>query len=177
MTTCPNCGKEVPANDRFCSNCGTPLAPSTSAPETTDDIETVEVNQSGDTVEIDESAAEALDPTTPTSTPESRGWTPPPPIAPSVSPSPGGRPTGAIPPPVDFKPQSRPSVDEEWRMSSLGPPPKRKRSIWLYLLIAILAICLLSCVGLIGFSMTDTGQRWIEDLATEAAQQATEAAG
>jgi hypothetical protein len=62
-------------------------------------------------------------------------------------------------------------------MSSLGPPPSRKRSIWLWLLIGIIALCVLSCVGLIGFSLTDTGQRWIEDLATEAANQATEAAG
>ena len=60
-------------------------------------------------------------------------------------------------------------------MSSLGPPPPR-RQIWLWVLIGIIALCLLVCVGLIGFSLTDTGQRWFEDLATEAAEQATEQA-
>jgi hypothetical protein len=37
-------------------------------------------------------------------------------------------------------------------------------------------LCLLTCVGLIGFGLTDTGQRFFEDLATEAANQATQAA-
>lgn len=178
MTTCPNCGKEITPSDKFCSNCGTPLGGQASGTSDVVDVEeTIEVTQDGSAIEIDESIAESDgSPATPppASTP---GWTPPPPIAPSVTPSPAGRVASSIPLPVDFKPESRPSVDEEWRMSSLGPPPKRKRSIWLYILIGILALCLLSCIGLVGFSMTDTGQRWIEGLATEAAQQATEAAG
>ena len=80
-----------------------------------------------------------------------------------------------MPPPVNFSapPQVAPSVDEEWRMSSLGPPAGRKRSIWLYVLIGLIALCLLSCVAFIGFSMTDTGREWIESVATEAAEQAT----
>jgi hypothetical protein len=61
-------------------------------------------------------------------------------------------------------------------MSSLGPPPSKRRPIWLWVLIGLIALCLLSCVGLIGFSMTETGQNWIEDIATEAAEQATEQA-
>jgi len=79
-----------------------------------------------------------------------------------------------MPPPVDFVPTTRPSVEEEWRMSSLGPPPKRRRSIWLYILIGILALCILACVGVIAFSQTDTGREWIEQAQTEAAR-ATEA--
>jgi type VI protein secretion system component VasF len=80
-----------------------------------------------------------------------------------------------MPPPVEFTPQPGASVEEEWRMSSLGPPPPKRR-IWLWVLIGIIALCLLVCVGIIGFSLTDTGQRWFEDLATEAAEQATEQA-
>lgn len=139
MTKCPNCGKENAEGDKFCSNCGTPLA----------------VNES-EKVEVVES---------PTPTP------PPPPV--NFNPTPS---SGPMPPPVDFQPATRPSVDEEWRMSSLGAPPKPKRSIWLYILIGILALCLLSCIGIVGFSMTDTGRDWINDLATEASNQATEAA-
>lgn len=178
MTTCPNCGKEITPSDKFCSNCGTPLGGQVAgAPENIDVEETIEVTpRDNGGLDINETISESTDsaPSSPSSTP---GWTPPPPISPSFSPSSSGRMESSIPPPVDFKPEIRPSVDEEWRMSSLGPPPKRKRSIWLYILIGILALCLLSCIGLVGFSMTDTGQRWIEDLATEAARQATEAAG
>jgi hypothetical protein len=68
------------------------------------------------------------------------------------------------------------SVEEEWRMSSLGPPPSRKRSIWFWILIGLVGLCLISCVGLIGFSLTDTGREWIEGIATEAAEQATQQA-
>jgi len=102
-------------------------------------------------------------------TPTSKPTPPPPPVDFNPAPS-----SGPMPPPVDFQPGTRPSVDEEWRMSSLGAPPKRKRSIWLYILIWILALCLLSCIGLVGFSLTDTGQDWINDLATEAASQSTQ---
>jgi len=61
-------------------------------------------------------------------------------------------------------------------MSSLGPPPSRKRPLWLMILIGLIAVCLLACVALIGFSLTDTGQEWIDDLSTQAAEQATEQA-
>ena len=99
--------------------------------------------------------------------------TPAPPASKSTEPTPS--PTSSpMPPPVSFAPpQVAPSVDEEWRMSSLGPPAGRKRSIWLWILIGIIALCLLSCVAFIGFSMTDTGREWIEGVATEAAEQAT----
>ena len=173
MTTCPNCGKAITPNDKFCSNCGTPLAgrAEEASVETTmvEDTFSEEVDRTtGETVVTDErdvrtSVDEPARGTTFTESTSSS--TPPPPR--------GGYP---MPPPVDFVPSSRPSVEEEWRMSSLGPPPKRRRSIWLYILIGILALCLLSCVGFIGFSLTDTGREWIENMATEAALQATEAA-
>ncbi len=56
-------------------------------------------------------------------------------------------------------------------MSNLGPPPRRKRSLWLWILLGILGLCLLACVGLVVFSVTDTGREWWENLATEAALQ------
>ncbi len=61
-------------------------------------------------------------------------------------------------------------------MSSLGPPARPKRRLWLWILVGFFALCILVCVGLVVFSLTDTGQNWIEDIATEAAQQATEQA-
>ncbi len=89
---------------------------------------------------------------------------------------PTSQPPSVIPPPVDFKSPPGASVEEEWRMSSLGPPPKRKRPLWLMILIGLIAVCLLACVALIGFSLTDTGQEWFSDIATQAAEQATEQA-
>ncbi len=89
---------------------------------------------------------------------------------------PTSQPSNVIPPPVDFRAAPGASVEEEWRMSSLGPPPKRKRPLWLMILIGIIAVCLLACVALIGFSFTSTGQDFFADIATEAAQQATEQA-
>lgn len=44
------------------------------------------------------------------------------------------------------------------------------------ILIGIIAVCLLACVALIGFSFTSTGQDWFADIATQAAEQATEQA-
>lgn len=141
-----------------CPNCGKENAEgdkfcsNCGTPLTGAEIEEVKVTETVETI-------------SPTPTP------PPPPVTFNPAPS-----SGPMPPPVSFQPGTRQSVEEEWRMSSLGPPPKRKRSIWLYILIGILALCLLSCIGLVGFSLTDTGQDWINDLATEAATQATEAA-
>jgi len=44
------------------------------------------------------------------------------------------------------------------------------------ILLGLIAVCLLACVAIIGFSFTETGQEWFADIATEAAQQATEQA-
>lgn len=66
--------------------------------------------------------------------------------------------------------------DESWRMSSLGPPPAKKRRRWLWILLVVLGLCMLVCVGLIIFASTGTGQEWLEDLATQASERATEAA-
>ena len=81
-----------------------------------------------------------------------------------------------MPSPVSFDVPPGASVEDEWRMSSLGPPPSKKRPLWLWIVIALIGLCLLTCVGLIGFGLTDTGQRFFEGLATEAANQATQAA-
>ena len=66
--------------------------------------------------------------------------------------------------------------DENWRMSSLGPPPAKKRRLWLWVLLGLLGLCLAVCVGLAIFASTGTGQEWFEDLATRVSEQATEAA-
>lgn len=71
------------------------------------------------------------------------------------------------------------SVDDEWTMSDLGPPPPQKRRTWLWIIIAILALMVLACcIFLYWVSYTDSGIEWISGVATEAAEivEATEQA-
>ncbi len=68
------------------------------------------------------------------------------------------------------------AADEDWRMSSLGPPPPRKRRVWLWVLLGLLSLCVLICVGTVIFASTGTGQEWFNDLGTRVAEQATEQA-
>jgi hypothetical protein len=70
-------------------------------------------------------------------------------------------------------------VDDEWKMSDLGPPPPRKRRTWLWVIIAILGLLVLSCcVFMYWVGYTDSGQDWFSGIATEAAEiiEATEQA-
>ena len=85
-------------------------------------------------------------------------------------------PSGSIPPPVEFRPVGQgPSVEDEWRMSSLGPPPKRRR-IWLWVIIGLIALCMLICVGFAVYVQTDSGSNWWSDFQTQVADEATKAA-
>ena len=59
-------------------------------------------------------------------------------------------------------------------MSSLGPAPKRRRT-WLWVLIGLIALCILVCVGFSVYIQTDSGSEWWSDIQTEAAERATEA--
>lgn len=71
------------------------------------------------------------------------------------------------------------NVDDEWKMSDLGPPPPRKRRTWLWVIIAVLALLVLSCcIFMYWVSYTDSGVEWFSGIATEAAEiiEATEEA-
>jgi len=95
--------------------------------------------------------------------------------------------TAPPPPRSSFPPPVTPSFvqnplppssgdDGEWRMSSLGPPPKPKRRIWLWIVIGILASCLIICVAAAIFLNTSTGQNWLNDIGTQVANEATKQA-
>jgi autotransporter translocation and assembly factor TamB len=60
------------------------------------------------------------------------------------------------------------------RMSNRGPPPKAKRRLWLWVIIGLIIACVVICVAFGIFLNTSTGSRWFSDLATEAAQKATQ---
>ncbi len=61
-------------------------------------------------------------------------------------------------------------------MTSLGPPPPRKRRLWLWILVGLLLLCVVLCVAGGVFFSTDAGQEWFEGVATEASERATESA-
>lgn len=61
-------------------------------------------------------------------------------------------------------------------MSSLGPAPTRKRRRWLWILIGLVLACVLICCAAGIFLSTDRGMDWLEGVATEASQRATEQA-
>ena len=65
--------------------------------------------------------------------------------------------------------------DPEWRMSPLPPPEPAKRRTWLWVLVGILLFCVLLVCGFGAFLTTGTGQDLMDDLATRAANAATEA--
>lgn len=98
------------------------------------------------------------------------------PIADEAPPS---KPASSIPPPVtpSFAPsgdqwqRDREPTDDEWKMSDLGPPPGRKRPVWLWILIALFIAILLCCIlGFVFFNYTDTGQQiWDDAIATSEA--------
>ena len=85
-----------------------------------------------------------------------------------------------IPPPVTPSFASGPAreeVDEEWRMSSLGPPPAPRRRIWLWILLGIAGLILICCVSaIVFFGFTDTGQNMLDDVVSTAEAIQTEQA-
>jgi hypothetical protein len=149
-TRCPQCGSENDSGDHFCSNCGSRLLKTKPVPAP--DPEPVP----------DAGAAEnPVQSALPKPVPPSQ------PFPPAVTPSFIGNPPVL---PAANEP------DGEWKMSSLGPPPKPKRRLWLWIVIGILAACLVVCVAAAIFLNTGTGQSWLNDIGTQVSNEATKQA-
>lgn len=150
---CPQCGHDNNEGDRFCANCGARLTPVAPPRETTTD-----------TAPVPQPEPEQRQDDDPYRSPfEPRPTSIPPPVTPSFM--------------SDNPPSGGDADDDEWRMSSLGPPPKPKRRLWLWIIIAILAIGLIACCSFLFFvTATDTGQEWFSDFATQVVEEATKQA-
>ncbi|MGC4190036.1 MAG: zinc ribbon domain-containing protein [Thermomicrobiales bacterium] len=167
---CPQCGHENKAGDHFCSNCGTRLLrqkPAATDPEP----ETPAADPFAPSANEEPVFASDTPKQENTSSTSSASYGFPPPVTPSFVGASGQPPSG--PPPAG---SSSDEDDPNWRMSSLGPPPKPKRRIWLWIVIGLLALCILVCVGLAIFFNTNTGQDWLGDLGTRVAEEATKQA-
>jgi len=156
LKTCPNCGHENNENDRFCANCGTRLTP----------VAPPRKEQPPMSSSQDEDIKAERDTDTPETPPEPSRI--PPPVTPTFTPTPPAN--------VWDRPEREP-VDDEWKMSDLGPPPRSKRRTWLWIIIAILAFFVLACCGfLFWVGATDSGTQWFSDFATTVSEEATKAA-
>ena len=164
MLRCDHCGFENRDTDKFCANCGNAL--STSSGEFPE-------SQDREPDPVGERPSFMPPPVTPSftsnqPTPESRR-------IPTPQPE---RPAEAQIEKTDFdfsRPQYDPvgEPDADWTMSSLGPPPPRKRRLWLWILIGLLAFCILVCGGLgIWFGFTDSGQEFWDNIEATATAQA-----
>lgn len=165
---CPQCGHENSAGDHFCSNCGTRLPrpkPAAEEPESSDPF--TESSETEPVFSSDQSTTDADEK-------KANDYGFPPPVTPSFAGGSGGTPTFGFPSPAST---SVDDSDPNWRMSSLGPPPKPKRRIWLWIVLGILAFCILVCIGLAIFFNTGTGQDWLNDVGTTVAKEATKQAG
>lgn len=151
LRTCPHCGHENQETDRFCSNCGTRLTP-TAPPSPEEPPAPIE-----DAAPPEPEAPPPAPPSEPAST-----------IPPQFTPPPRNE--------WDLPDRDEP-VDENWRMSSLGPPPQRPRRTWLWIIIAILALFVLACcIFFFWVSATDSGSQWFSDIATQVSEEATKQA-
>ena len=172
---CPQCGHENKAGDHFCSNCGTRLLrpkPVAAAPEPEPEPqplpETADPFAAPDAQDEPVFASDAPRTGQQGASTEG-GYGFPPPVQPSFLGGSGQPPSGGA--------GGVNEDDPNWRMSSLGPPPKPKRRIWLWIVLGLLALCIVVCVGLAIFFNTGAGQDWLSDLGTTVAEEATKQAG
>ncbi|HET7094425.1 MAG TPA: zinc ribbon domain-containing protein [Thermomicrobiales bacterium] len=94
---------------------------------------------------------------------------------PEAAPAPSAPPETMTPP---INPTDLPPTHPEWRMSPPEPyVPQRRRRTWLWIVIGIIAACLVVCLAVVVFINTPPGRSIMNNLATQAALQATPTAG
>lgn len=172
---CSNCGHELLPDAKFCSNCGAPVESGASAPLP---------NETDRERERREDFARAWgsqqsEPTEPVNAPADEPEARDEPVAtePIETERDGDEFTGGFA--TDRKPtwevereRLRNEADDEWSMSSLGPPPRQRKRTWLWVLLGTIALVFLACCVLMGWvTFTDSGQNWIEGIATQAAEE------
>ncbi len=65
----------------------------------------------------------------------------------------------------------RNDADDEWSMSDLGPPRKRPRRTWLWVLLGMIALVVIACCVFFFWILgTESGTQWFEGIATQAAE-------
>lgn len=175
---CSNCGHELLPDSKFCSNCGAPVqtgAPTEPAPPTDESDRERERREDFERAWGSHSAR-----------PESSAPEPSEEVEESyTSLDAGDEFSGGFA--TDRKAtweiereQLRSGATDEWTMSDPGPAPPRRRRTWLWVLLGLIALVVIACCVFFWWVIgTESGQNWIEGVATEAAiqvQNATEQA-
>lgn len=195
MKFCTECGAPLAENNKFCANCGARIEPqSTDTPSETSEEPLTSAGSaaaaeppkkdmsglppawmpppvqtgSGVRLESGQSKANATagddTPADTTSVSSAPAWMPPP-----VKSSFGGS--------VDDRPSGLSGVDEDWKMSDLGPPPPPKRRLWIWIPLGVIAAVILCCLIFTVLSETvleDTFDRISTEVATDATEEAVE---
>lgn len=188
MRFCTECGAPISETNKFCANCGVRVSPAEGQPPT---IHTIP--ESSEEPELPEPQAKDTSGLPP-------AWMPPP-VQPgtgtalelggtstnsgdadSERAAPIPEPPSFMPPPVKSSfgdaPADRPAglagIDDDWKMSDLGPPPPPKRRLWLWIPLSVIGAVLLCCVVFVILSETileDTFDRWATQVATDSTEE------
>lgn len=163
---CSNCGQELAPEAKFCSNCGAPVkagAPGANEPKDSSPSGS-DRDWGGYSSDTQETRAES--PATP----------PPPP--PSSNQSFSGDAFADRKPDWEIeRDRLRGDTDDEWSMSDLGPPKRRTRRTWLWVLLGMIALVVIACCVFMGWiAFTDSGTEWAENVVSTSEAMLTQEA-
>lgn len=194
---CPECGSPVSETGKFCANCGFRLvAPEATVPDSPpEQVPLVDPQAaappeppkkdvsglppawmpmpvqpgSGTIIEQNpagsESAATTSGGTSSGGAKDLSGLPPawmPPPVKPTFGESEEDRSGGLS------------AVDDDWKMSDLGPPPPQKRRLWIWIPLFVIAAVIVCCITFIILSETvleDTFDNWATQIATDSTEE------
>ena len=183
MKFCPECGAAVLETNKFCPNCGSrlqapeePTAPPPAPPEEaapaapTKDMSGLPPAwmpppvQPGTGVSLEHGRSASTDDDEPADTSSVAAppsWMPPP-----IKSSFGGT--------SNDRPGGLEAVDEDFKMSDLGPPPPPKRRLWLWIPLGIVGAVIVCCIVFTILSETvleDTFDRWATQIAADSTEE------
>jgi hypothetical protein len=83
-------------------------------------------------------------------------------------------PAPAQPIPPQFAPATPPGQPFTWTSADQPPPPEKKRRVWLWIIVGVLAACVLFCCAITVFASTNRGEEFFGDIGTRLADELTE---
>lgn len=161
--TCSNCGHELAPDAKFCSNCGASVQPGASNTKSSGDSSPAGSERDwGGYSAGNDWGREA----------SSTSTTPPPSDQPFT-----GEAFTDRKPDWELERERLRNADDEWAMSDPGPPRRRVRRTWLWVLLGMVALVVIACcVGMYWIAFTDSGTEWAESVIATGEALATETA-
>jgi hypothetical protein len=94
--------------------------------------------------------------------------------SPSSPEPPQPAPAPAQPIPPQFAPATPPGQPFTWTATEQPPPPEKKRRVWLWIVVGVLAACVLFCCAITVFASTNSGEEFFGDIGTRLADELTQ---